>query len=837
VELENTPSPVHMISLIIPVRFSSMLFEGAERLERLIQNAPPEHYEVVVVDYGSSKNEAKTIETITQKFSHARVVRADTERLPFSIGDARNIGAQHAIHDVIMFCDVDCLGGVDMFRKIAQEATIRNIRENAYDFFMIPIAFLTYEGAEEFNRIHKELPYPDYVFHQHILSANKRFILSMAYSGTTSVLNRRHYLALGGVNQIFHGHGAEDFELNLRLAYYNPITTTMPVDYYHETRNNQIKEYVGFRAYLSLYGLETFYKGIYMVHLWHPVREASKVSAHTPDSQYRQTGRNFALLRQLMQRFDQDRSQPFALPDLNNVKKSLVFFRQSTSVANLLRHVLPHLGQFTVTEETKFQTELDLIRFIEQEGYSQVLMLNPYGNAHRLRMYHALHEHGTRCLVFERGALPDSWFFDANGFNADSSSYAPDKWDKDIGPDGHDLVHAYTQRLRSSAETLEKNGEPKSYSYWHTALNIGHRKVVFVPLQRPSDTVTRFFGGNVGQYDNFYAWIASIAETLDPSKWIVIVKKHPLEVSTPAVSGVTFVPEDAHIHDLIDLADVILLLNSGVGVLSLAFGKPVVPCGRAFYAQPGLAKEATSISEAVEAIETATIPDMQKVDRFLHYLINEFYSFGKALYVEKKGKDGGNLSITKEIVWSSLRQISDDTILFGNPRKPAGFDAPIFNSFGCTETMARARNSKLISKSTTPVAKPLMTSASASKPAAPPVPPTKPDSVSDANQVTEGTFITNARDAFRAGNYRLAASCLEQAARVSKTPTPRYRAAAEALVDAGDITAAVALLKKTSLTAKDKAPIERRIKELSRSPLIRKFLPEKKYMGLAKLMA
>jgi len=818
-----------MISLIIPVRFSNILFEGVERLERLLKNVPSEYYEAMVVDYGSAEHEAQIISAITQKFSHARVVRADTGRLPFSIGDARNIGAQHAAHDVIMFCDVDCLGGMDMFRKIAREAAARNLRENAYDFFMIPIAFLTYEGVEEFNRIHRDISYPDCVFHQYIMNANKQFILSMAYSGTTSVLNRMHYLALGGVNQVFHGHGAEDFELNLRLAYYNPITTTKPVDYYHNTKNNQIKEYVGFRAYLSLYGLETFYKGIYMVHLWHPFREVAKMRTQNPDSKYKQTERNFALLRQLMQRFDQDRSQSFALPDLTNPKKSLVFFRQSTSIANLLRHVLPYLGQFTVTEETKFATESDLFSFIERGGYSQVVMLNPYGNMHRLRMCQALREHGVRCLVFERGALPDSWFFDPNGFNADSSSYHPEKWNKDIAPEGHELVRAYTQQLRTGAETLEKNGEPKSQAYWRTALNTGHRKVVFVPLQRASDTVTRFFCGNVGKYENFYTWVSSIANSLNSSEWIIIAKKHPLEKSNPVIPGITFVPDDAHVHDLIDLADVVLLLNSGVGLLSLMLGKPVVACGRAFYAQPGLAEEVASVEEAVEAIENATMPDVQAVDRFMHYLINDFYSFGKSICVEQKGKDGNNLSITKEILWNSLRQVNGNAIFFGSARKPAGFDAPIFNSFGGTEAMARARNSKLISK---PVAPP----PAVPKPAVPSAASAKPAPSTTNPQETEEKFIADARGAVNAGNYRLAASCLQQAALISKTPTPRYRAAAEALVQVGDTAGAIALLKKTALTAKDNEPIERRIKELSRSALMRKLLPEKKYRGLDELM-
>jgi hypothetical protein len=31
-------------------------------------------------------------------------------------------------------------------------------------------------------------------------------------------------------------------------------------------------------------------------------------------------------------------------------------------------------------------------------------------------------------IVFDRGALPDSWFLDHNGFNYDSKSYSPEAW-------------------------------------------------------------------------------------------------------------------------------------------------------------------------------------------------------------------------------------------------------------------------------------------------------------------------------------------------------------------------------------------------------------------------
>jgi|GEM_PF-2391273 len=136
-----------------------------------------------------------------------------------------------------------------------------------------------------------------------------------------------------------------------------------------------------------------------------------------------------------------------------------------------------------------------------------------------------------------------------------------------------------------------------------------------------------------------------------------------------------------------------------------------------------------------------------------------------------------------------------------------------------------------------PAAPPLPPPAAAApKPSVPAAAPVKPAPRPITQQAAEDKLIADARTAFNAGNYRQTASCLAQAALISKTPTPRYRAAAEAMEMAGDVAGAIDLLKKAASMAKDSLPIERRIKELGRSAVMRKLLPEKKYMGLVELM-
>jgi len=679
------------ISIIVPLRLSETLFEGLPRLERLIQNAPADRFEVVVVDYGSPPRAAAELVTLTAGFNHAKLVRVDADAEPFSAGVARNIGAQNATSPVIMFNDVDCLASPNMYEKIHKEARARRIDVNAYDFFAIPIAFLTFEGVEEYQKIQaSNEPYDaDSLFHYHIIRGEKQFIWFMAYSGSTIVVNRLHYLSIGGTSPVFHGHGAEDYEVKLRLASYRPVGRK-PLDYYRNTKNNQMHDYVGFRSYLSLYAYEVAFRGIYMVHLWHPRREVKSVNQPANAISYKQTERNFTLLGEMMKDFDNTGKQPGALADRTADRKTLVLCRPASTALETLRQALPLLGQYSVIDETVFADEHAFLDAIEMEGFTHVFFLNPYGNEHRLNLYTAARRKNIPYWVHDRGALPHSWFFDPNGFNADSSSYHRDRWDKPLTDDEREDVTSYIMSLKANAETLEKNGAPKSPEHWRHAFGIGDRKVLFVPLQRPNDTVTRYFGAEVGPYENFFNWVAEVAAKLDPSQWAVVVKKHPAELNRPNIPGVVFAPDDAHVHDLIDLSHSVMLLNSGVGLLSLAFGKPVIACGEAFYATEGLASTARSVDEAVAKIGAGLPYDRESAFRFIHYLTTKLYSFGETIYIERDNGYEKFLAASR-IRYKSIRMLSDEPVLFGSVPAEASLDSPLYSSFGGKDALDRAR--------------------------------------------------------------------------------------------------------------------------------------------------
>ena len=172
--------------------------------------------------------------------------------------------------------------------------------------------------------------------------------------------------------------------------------------------------------------------------------------------------------------------------------------------------------------------------------------------------------------------------------------------------------------------------------------------MIFVALQRPSDTTTMFLAGPCGSQFVFYDWIRNLACKLDPRRYAIVVKKHPLESVIPDLGPVLIARDDCHIHDLILAADKVVVINSGVGLLSVTFGVPTITCGKSYYTHNGLAVQAGSPEELLILCQSPLQVDLEKRDRFVHYLVFKFYSFGVARLKPEKRKTEVFVALQKE---------------------------------------------------------------------------------------------------------------------------------------------------------------------------------------------
>lgn len=659
------------ITAIIPLRITDGVYEARERLNRIIKNVPKDKYDILIVDYGTPDTHLELLAGIEE--DGVDILRVETASEIFSIGQARDLGVQYAKNKVVIFNDIDFYGNTQMYNNIYDEVCSRRMDLNIYDFFCVPVFFLTEEGSNYTISLSGDAKdtVANNIIHRKIYESDKDFVDFPAYGSSAIVVNKHHYLAIGGHSQEFYGHGAEDYDVLHRLsAYYAKGPRT--AEYYLNTKSNDIKEYRGYRAYFSLYGIDVFNKGIFFQHLWHPKRSIPG---------YHQTQRNFSLLEGMMKRFDLYRDQPFPLSDYNNNNNNLILINSAASTFKAIRHVFPVLGRFSFLCESTFTDSNELLLYIQKNSIDNVFFLNPYGNQHRLSLYEAVKTSNINYIVFDRGALPDSWFFDHNGFNYDSASYSISSWQRDLNKEEKESVKNYIFNLRNSEETLEFNSPRKSGRFYKEQYQVGNRKVLFIPFQRPSDTVTTYFAGAAESVSGFQEWVKYLADTLPKSEWLIVCKNHPLEKNLPKIENVIYADDDTHIHDLIELSDKVLLMNSGVGLISLAFMKPVICASNSFYAHEGLAVSAKDKSEVIELINSDIIVDEDKLHQFYWHLINKVYSFGNSKYRKTKAKDGTERNIVIEILFSSIN-LRGQNITLGQPPKGITLDAPLFASFG-----------------------------------------------------------------------------------------------------------------------------------------------------------
>lgn len=313
-------------------------------------------------------------------------------------------------------------------------------------------------------------------------------------------------------------------------------------------------------------------------------------------------------------------------------------------------------GDITYKSEHDFKYVKDLEKYIADHEIDRVLMPNPYGNNKRNACYRKLKEIGVDVVASDRGALPDSWFFDS-GFNADSLSYKEGEWDYDLDSKESEAIDMYISSLIDADKALESQGVRVGGDYLRENLGLVDKKILFVPMQRPEDTVIKYFSGAVDSLEDFMEKLSKIADILSEHGWTVVLKKHPLETDyiLPLSENVKYIYNSAHVNDLIEMSDAVLLVNSGVGLLSMAWKKPVYHFGEAFYSIDGVNKKVVDIDDAVEKILNGFEVDYEKVKRFYHHLVNRVYSFGTFKTEKIKESNGSFRNVTRKIEFRSLK--------------------------------------------------------------------------------------------------------------------------------------------------------------------------------------
>ena len=204
-------------------------------------------------------------------------------------------------------------------------------------------------------------------------------------------------------------------------------------------------------------------------------------------------------------------------------------------------------------------------------------------------------------IYLENGVLPFTTAVDLQGINADNS----------LPRDAAFYRALPATPVRETTTSLEvrrvKPGKPGH----NAGLAALPERYIFAPFQVDSDTQILLQSPWIKDMRQFFGLLVRVFKQLNDPQLHLIFKEHPSSPSTyPDLHRETV--KEARIHfvndrltqKLIEHAESVVTINSGVGAESLLLDRPVIVTGRAFYKIPDLVMEADSESALLQALQS-----------------------------------------------------------------------------------------------------------------------------------------------------------------------------------------------------------------------------------------
>jgi len=190
------------ISIIIPYRDRRrsiyFLIKEFQKQQGFLQG----NMEIIIVNLGSSKVLDK------HKAPNLHEINIDYDGI-FSRGYCCNVGAKKAKYDIIWFVDADCVPHVRLLEYINS-----NFDMNNPNFAInVPVMFLNEQATESI--INSDYSWEDYIKYKN----DPHLWLKPRIDGTSQVcMFKRNFIELGGYDETFIGHGAEDLLIHDQIA-------------------------------------------------------------------------------------------------------------------------------------------------------------------------------------------------------------------------------------------------------------------------------------------------------------------------------------------------------------------------------------------------------------------------------------------------------------------------------------------------------------------------------------------------------------------------------------------------------------------------------------------
>lgn len=256
------------LTVIVPLRLTRRGERSRRRLARLLRQLPPELPAIVADDTADPRLVARTRRLVEARPATRHLHHPATAASPFSIGRLRDAGAARAADGLLLFHDVDFAAPRAAYRRLAAQVVASGLDAEAAVVRCVPVFFLTRLGTA----VYRAAPVRSWRALAERGAGRRRALVDRLVLGSSAILvQRRQLFAVGGHDEGFVGHGAEDFDLLHRLSAYDPRGPRP--SRYHVDFGSRSQVDDGFRAYFARYGQPLLDSGVALVHQWHPRRK------------------------------------------------------------------------------------------------------------------------------------------------------------------------------------------------------------------------------------------------------------------------------------------------------------------------------------------------------------------------------------------------------------------------------------------------------------------------------------------------------------------------------------------------------------------------------------
>lgn len=251
------------LAVVIPIDLLRRPHDLVERLLRLVTTRGMDRFEIVIAhnDRGTAHDRA-----FVRRFPSLPNVKLRSSMFysgQVNSGYLRNRAVEMATAPILLLLDVDIAPDPDLFEECA------GLVAHGEPLVMLPCLYLT---AWASRRLTRNATSPEEIVSAY-LCFQRRYFQHLASPSSVIFLKRQHFWGIGGFDEMYEGHGYEDFDFIVRFAIHHGLIPVSEELLENRTyRAPLLAE--GFRKYLGKISLPFVLKRKIALHLYHKKESA-----------------------------------------------------------------------------------------------------------------------------------------------------------------------------------------------------------------------------------------------------------------------------------------------------------------------------------------------------------------------------------------------------------------------------------------------------------------------------------------------------------------------------------------------------------------------------------